>query len=107
MDDNMALILRWITLVLSTLGLLWLSVRSGMRWHDYPYTIRLFLLSLIFFVFASVYGTAEAIASDVEPGLRVVVYLMAAVSLLVTLALTQKRREVHFGPADMGGGPIG
>lgn len=87
--------IRWTNAVAASAGLLWLGIRSFRRWSEYPYTIRLFLLTLSYYVFGVAYGSAEAAVLNAAVGVRSLVALTANVALLVTLALTQKRRPLE------------
>lgn len=91
--------LRWANFILAFIGLAWLGIRSARRWKVYSYTVRLFILTLSFYVFGVAFGAIEAAIQDAAPlGTRVGIYLISNTALLVTLALTQNPREVVIRP---------
>lgn len=87
-------ILRLTNVVLALGGLLWLGIRSLRRWPEYPPAVRLFILTLSFYAFAAAEGSFEAVLLDSPVGARSFVFLVANVALLVTLALTNQRRDI-------------
>lgn len=86
--------LRWANMVLALIGLIWLVVRSAIRWGDYPYTLKLFLYAIGFFAFAVVEGSAEAAIQNAPIGFRSLVNLFANVALLTALALSQRKHNI-------------
>lgn len=82
---------RWVNVGLGTIGLLWLGARSVLRWGAYPHTLRLFTLTLSFFVFGVVYGSAEAAVQYAPVGARAFIFLVGTLAFMVTLAVTQRR----------------
>jgi len=90
--------IRWINFVMGTACLLWLGIRSQRRWAKYPYEIRLFILTLSFFVFGVAYGSAESAVQYVPFGVRTIIFLMANLALLTTLIVTQRERPYEVIP---------
>ena len=89
----MEVVVRDVNIALGLVCLVWLGVRSWRRWDEYPYAVRLFLLTLSFYVFGVTFGSIEvAVAGDWTFGARTFVFLLANLAMLTTLALTQKRR---------------
>jgi hypothetical protein len=87
-------LIRWTNVVFGGICLLWMGIRSAYRWGEYPYTLKLFLLTLSFYVFGVTIGSAEAAVQNAAAGGRTYVYLLSNVALFVTLAMTQKRRVI-------------
>jgi hypothetical protein len=88
-------VIRDLNIALGLVCLFWLGIRSYIRWHEYPYAVRLFMLTLSFYIFGVTFGSIEvAVAGDWTFGARTAVFLLANLSMLVTLALTQKRRSM-------------
>lgn len=93
-------VLRWLNFILAVTGLAWLGIRSAYRWPVYSNPVRLFLLTLSFYVFGVAFGAVEAALQDAAPlGFRVGMYLLGNIALLVTLAITQESREVEVRTA--------
>lgn len=89
---------RWVNALIGMIGLVWLVLRSHLRRREYPYSVQLFLLTLGFFVGSTAYGSIEAATQNADVGMRTWLYLVANSALLVTLMLSQKRRDLFVGP---------
>lgn len=95
---------RWANCVLAVVGLLWMGIRSFHWRHDYPYTVLLFLFTLSFFVLGVAYASAEQAIQNAEPGVRTIISTVSVLSLLVTLAMTQRcHRVILTGDSNYGG----
>jgi len=90
-------LMRWTNVILGSIGLAWLGVRSWLRRDEYPGEVKLFLMVISFYTFGVVLASIELLIQDVEHGPWSYAWLLANGALLVTLAVTQKRRhfEVH------------
>jgi hypothetical protein len=98
MSDDIVTIIRWINVILSGVGLVWLGTRCIRRWRTYPYSYRLTYLTLSFYIFGVFEGTLEGLLDDAAQHIRVLITLVANLALLTTLALTQPERRTVFDP---------
>lgn len=90
---------RLLNVVLAVVGLVWLVLRSVHRRNRYPYAMRLFLLTLFFYVLGVLAGSLEGLYNPPD-GLnsRVFIFLVANIALITSLALSQSSIEEYRGP---------
>lgn len=87
-------LLRVANVVLSTALLFACNARLFRDWPDWTRRERVVRVHLTAYLFVIAYGTAEQIADDVEPGLRVL--LIFAINVSFALAMWRNRRDpVH------------
>lgn len=93
-DETFFEVLRWLNVILASIGFLWLTIRSILRVRDYPYTMRLYLWALAMYAIGVAEGSGEAALMNLPGGVRPFLYLAANIALLIALTLTQKKFDV-------------
>lgn len=78
-------IVRAINVALGLGGFIWLLLKASSNWARYPSSVRGYIISLLAFSLASIYGSAETLVQHAEPGLRAFLFLFANVNLLIAL----------------------
>jgi hypothetical protein len=85
-------ICRWGTFLLGVVNLMWLLVRVSMHWEEYSSGIeRGMSITLILFVLAATYGSAEGIIRELTVGSRSLIIVVAQISLTVLLWASRGR----------------
>jgi hypothetical protein len=100
MSDEVLYGLRAANVMLGLAGALWLGIRSAIRYKQYPPIVNLFILTIVMYALAVT--TAQIISITYSEGeiptgpqfARAILFLMANLTLLVTLALSQNKREI-------------
>lgn len=103
MTDEILYAVRSLNVLLGLGGATWLGVRSAVRHSQYPPIMWLFILTLI--MYALTISAAQIISityaeTEIPTGAhlaRALLLLMSNLTLLITLTLTQPRREYTIG----------
>ena len=86
MDSTLDYI-RMVNAVLAGVGLLWVSFAASKSWKTYPYTTRLFLLTMGFYVAGAGYGSAVGAFGTAPFSEAVIINLVAGLALNITMLL--------------------
>jgi uncharacterized membrane protein len=86
--------IRWANVFLTAVILVWMLVRWIKRHNDWGNSLKLFWITLMFYVLGSSVTAIEGIFQHLSYGSRSAVFIVANICMLTALALTRHPEKI-------------